>query len=186
MEEWRDVKDHPGYQVSSSGQVRSFMNNRHGVGEEPRLLKTDTNSNGYLRVTLGSNNRAFIHRMVGEAFIPNPDNLPVIRHKDDDRTNNSVENLEWGTQSDNIKDAVQRGRFVNNIKTAKEAALKKQRKRIVASSIDGSFVKGYLSICHAARDLNLNEGNISNVLHGRQKKTGDYNFKYVDEEGFHE
>lgn len=181
MEEWRDIDHCPGYQISSYGRVRSFMNNRHGFCNTPHLLLTSINSNGYERVILGSNGRFFIHHLVAKEFIPNPNNQPIVRHKDDNRLNNRVDNLEWGTQSDNIQDAIRRGRFVSNISIAKEAALRKQRTRVVAKDLDGRRIGEYRSLCDAARDLGLNEGNISNVLHDRQKRTGSYTFEYAEE-----
>lgn len=182
MEIWKNIDGHEGYQISTYGRVRSFKNNRHGLCDNPHILKTDINSNGYERVYLSSDYHLFIHKLVANAFIPNLYDYPIVRHKDDDRLNNHVDNLEWGTQSDNIQDAIRRGRFVSNIALAKEAALRKQRKRIVAKSIDDIFLKEYPSMCDAARDLNLNVGNISNVLRGRQRKTGGYRFEYSDKE----
>jgi hypothetical protein len=186
MEEWKDIKGFPGYQVSSYGRVRSFKSNRHGLCDTPHFLGTDINSNGYERVFLGSNGRFFIHHLVAKEFIPNPNEHPIVRHKDDDRSNNRADNLEWGTQADNIQDAVRRGRFVSNIAIAKEAALKKQRKRVIAKDLDGHLIGEYPSMCHAARDLNLNVGNISNMLLGRQKRAGSYIFEYANEEGYHD
>lgn len=182
MELWKKIDGHDGYQVSTHGRVRSFKNNRHGLCDTPRILKTDINSNGYERVYLGSNYHPFIHKLVADAFIPNPHGHPVVRHKDDNRMNNRVDNLEWGTQSDNIRDAILRGRFISNIAFAKEAALRQQRKRVIARSTENTFSKEYPSMCDAARDLNLNVGNISNVLRGRQKKTGGYLFEYAVKE----
>lgn len=179
MEIWKDILDHEGYQVSNYGRVRSFMNNRYGICDVSHILKTDINSNGYERVYLGSDYHPFVHKLVADAFIPNPHDYPIVRHKDDNRLNNCANNLKWGTQSDNIQDAIDHGRFVSNIAIAKEAALKKQRKCVIAKSIDGSFEKEYSSMHDAAKDLNLNAGNISNVLHGRQRKTGGYHFEYV-------
>ena len=185
MEIWKDICGFEGYQVSNKGRVRSFKNNRHGLCETPHILKTDINSNGYERVFLGNKHHLLVHKLVANAFIPNPHNCPIVRHNDDDRLNNRADNLVWGTQADNIHDAIERGRFVSNIRFAKEAALIKQRKRVVAKSIDRTFSKEYSSMCDAAKDLNLNVGNISNVLNGRQKKTGGYYFEYASEEGAH-
>lgn len=182
MEEWRDIKDCPGYQISNYGRARSFTNNRYGFCDNPHFLRTDINSNGYERVILGPNGRFFIHHLVAEAFVPNPNGHLIVRHKDDNRSNNHVDNLEWGTQADNIQDAIRRGRFVSNITIAKEAALKKQRKRIIAKDLNGCRIREYPSMCDAARDLGLNVGNISNMLHGLQKRTGSYTFEYADEE----
>lgn len=183
MEEWKDIDGFPGYQISSYGNVRSFTNNRHGLCNTPHFLGTDTNSNGYKRVFLGSKGRFFVHHLVAKAFIPNPNDYPVVRHKDDDRLNNRADNLEWGTQADNIQDAIRRGRFVSNIAIAKEAALKKQRKRVLAKDLNGNPIGEYPSLCAAARDLGLNEGNISNMLHGHQKRAGSYTFEYAEGSG---
>lgn len=182
MEEWRDILHHSGYQVSNRGRIQSFTNNRHGLCDTPHFLKTHVNSNGYERVCLGTHGRFFVHRLVAEAFVPNPNNHPVVMHKDDDRLNNCADNLEWGTQSDNIQNAVKRGRFVSNIAIAKKAALLKQRTRVIAKDLNGCKIGEYPSMHDAAKTLGLNEGNISNVLHGRQKKTGVYTFEYADEE----
>ena len=184
MEIWKDILNHEGYQVSNHGRIRSFKNNRHGFCNVPHILKTDINSNGYERVYLGCDHHLFVHKLVADAFIPNPHDYPIVRHKDDDRLNNHADNLKWGTQSDNIQDAIEHGRFVSNIAIAKEAALRKQRKCVIAKSTSGSYIKRYSSMCDAARDLDLNAGNISNVLHGGQKKTKGYYFEYADgEEG---
>lgn len=180
MEEWRDINGHPGYQVSNTGKVRSFHNHKHGLDDEPHILKTDFNSNGYERVCLGSKFRTFVHKLVAQTFIPNPDNYPVVRHSDDNRKNNAAENLMWGTQADNIQDCIKRGRFHSNIKIAKEAALKKQRRKVVATSIDSGESILFSSLTEAANELGLKTGNISNVLTGRQKKTGRYTFKYPE------
>lgn len=183
MEEWKDIDGFSGYQISSYGRVRSFTNNRHGLCDTPHFLGTDINSNGYERVFLGSKGRFFVHHLVAKGFVPNPNNYPTVRHKDDNRLNNHADNLEWGTQADNIQDAIRRGRFVSNIAIAKEAALKKQRKRVLAKDLDGNPIGEYPSMSHAARDLGLNVGNISNMLLGRQKRAGSYIFEYVDQEG---
>lgn len=182
MEEWRDIKEHPGYQVSNTGKVRSFHNNRHGLTNTSHLLKTDYNSNGYERVCLGSKYRTFVHKLVATEFVPNPNNHPVVRHRDDNKRNNSAENLLWGTQADNIQDCIKHGRFHSNIEKAKKAALEKQRKKVIAISIDSGVSNAYDSMTEAANDLGLNPGNISNVLSGRQRKTGRYTFSYQKED----
>lgn len=176
MEKWKNIKGHDGYQVSDKGRVRSFHNNRHGLSDKSHILKTDVNSKGYERVCLGSKYRFFVHKLVALAFIPNPNNYPVVRHRDDNRQNNVADNLLWGTQSDNIQDCIAHGRFHSNIEIAKKAALEKQRKKVIATSLDSGESTSYDSLTEAGNTLGLNPGNISNVLAGRQHKTGRYTF----------
>ena len=110
---WKDIKDYEGlYQVSDEGLVRSL--DRYIVWktnfkrfQKGRVLKSECcKSTGYLYVNLNKNNKAkhcTVHRLVAQAFIPNPDNLPHVNHKDEDRTNNRADNLEWITNEDNLK-----------------------------------------------------------------------------------
>ena len=96
MEVWKDIQGYNGnYQVSDCGHVRSMSFNRTGV---TKVLKTNKHRNGYFSVLLfdnGKRKRLYIHRLVAEAFIPNPFNFPQVNHKDEDKSNNHVDNLEW-------------------------------------------------------------------------------------------
>ena len=104
MEEiWKDKKDYEGlYQVSNLGRAKSLINNKGQYRE--KILKHNIR-NGYPSVTLCKNKKLksfTIHRLVAEAFIPNPNNLPCVNHKDENRLNNFFNNLEWCTYSYNI------------------------------------------------------------------------------------
>jgi len=109
MEEvWKPIDGYEGlYEVSNLGRVRSleFRNNQTSFKRKKIMSATD-NGHGYLIVCLrrGGHKRSsrYVHRLVAQAFIPNPDNLPVIDHIDHDRSNNVVTNLQWLTQKDNI------------------------------------------------------------------------------------
>lgn len=97
MEEiWRDVKGYEGkYQVSNLGRVKSLNYNRTGV---ERVLKKQLDKDGYECLMLAKNGKyktCKVHRLVAEAFIPNPDGLPCVNHKDECKNNNIVTNLEW-------------------------------------------------------------------------------------------
>lgn len=100
MEVWRDVKGYEGlYQVSDWGRVRR--------GNKP--LHLNTNTYGYKHITLCKNNvpkTALVHTLVADAFIENPQSKPQINHKDGNKENNTVANLEWVTQEDNNRHAI--------------------------------------------------------------------------------
>ena len=121
IEEWRPIVGYEGlYEVSSYGRVRSldmYVKARYG---NYRLHKGKVLSpgekNGYLFVNLscnGKHNTITVHRLVAQVFLPNPDNLPEVNHKDEDKTNNNADNLEWcdrkyninyGSRKDKVKD----------------------------------------------------------------------------------
>ena len=85
----REIHNHPDYYITEGGEV--YSTKRNGM----RLLKQVTTNKGYNRVSLGSSKLHSVHRLVAEAYIPNPDNHPHINHIDEDKSNNSVSNLEW-------------------------------------------------------------------------------------------
>ena len=91
MEEWRAVPGYEGlYEVSNKGNVRNVRRNT--------LLRLPKTNKGYIRVCLCKNGKIygkFVHRLIAQAFLPNPDNLPQVNHLDEDKSNNCVDNLEW-------------------------------------------------------------------------------------------
>ena len=111
IEEWRPIVGYEGlYEVSNLGRVRSLDRYVKCGYEAYRLqkgkvLSPTKDTNGYLKVVLNCNGKhksINVHRLVTEAFLPNPDNLPEVNHKDEDKTNNRVENLEWCTRKYNV------------------------------------------------------------------------------------
>ena len=100
MEEiWRDIDGYEGlYQVSNKGRVKSLK-----YGKE-RILRPGWKTGGYLFVILcknGNQSKQRIHRLVAQAFIPNPNNKPQVNHLDENKKNNCVDNLEWATAKEN-------------------------------------------------------------------------------------
>lgn len=109
MEEWKEIPGYEGlYEVSNQGNVRNVRRNT--------LLRLSKTNNGYKRVFLCKNGikTGFqVHRLVAQSFIPNPLNLPQVNHKDEDKTNNNVDNLEWCSAKYNINFGTARIRSIN-------------------------------------------------------------------------
>ena len=130
MEEWRAVPGYEGlYEVSNKGNVRNVRRNK--------LLRLQKTNNGYIRVVLSKNRikTGFqVHRLVALTFLPNPDNLPQVNHKDEDKTNNNVDNLEfctakynnnYGSRKDKVRDTKIKNGYYTGL--SKEEYWKKYR-----------------------------------------------------------
>lgn len=101
---WKDIEGYEGfYQVNELGEIKSLArNHRYGIKHD-RILKGRKDKDGYLRVQLIANGKrkdARIHRLVANAFIPNPNNKPTVNHKNGIVNDNNVNNLEWATYSE--------------------------------------------------------------------------------------
>lgn len=176
MEEvWKDIKNFEGkYQVSNLGNVKSLdfvyidKNNKKYI-HKGRILKHKKISNGYLCVDLGKNypNRN-IHRLVAEAFIPNPNNYPCVNHKDENPKNNNVDNLEWCTY-----------KYNRNYGTVNEKLIKAFGKRIKQIDKSGNVVKIYNSVHQASREIgNKTASNISKCCLGKRNYVKGYRWEY--------
>ena len=167
--QWREVPDTNGlYLVSDTGEVFSVRNRR--------LLKKSNRRSGYYYVELNINGLAKkenVHRLVALAFIPNPDNLPVVNHKDENPKNNNAENLEWCTYkyNTNYGTCIARGRANREYHYGEDNA---KSKTCYQFTTDGKLVAVYGSAYEAARTLNLNGKSISKARSGRLKTYAGY------------
>lgn len=161
---WKDKKNYEGhYQVSNCGRVKSIK-----FGKE-RILKLRTDKDGYFKVDLSKNNKLktfTVHRLVAEAFLPNPDNLPLINHKDECKTNNNVNNLEWCNSKYNI-----------NFGTRNEKASKKLSKPVLQYTLEGEFVKEWSSTMECGRN-GYNQGNVAACCRGERKTYKGFLWEY--------
>lgn len=188
---WLPIKGHEGlYEVSNKGRIKSlprevvrFGFHKENVVESIRPPKKDK----YLRIELskeGINKIYPIHRLVAIAFIENPNNKPFINHKDGNKYNNSVENLEWCTHSENQKysfDVLKRSLPPMAYKSGEDhpnfgkGHLISQCKKIKCDTLGIEFN----SEREACRLLGVNTGALSNVLNGKYTHTKGLTFRYL-------
>lgn len=161
-EEWKEIKDYENYEISNFGDVRNK--------KTQRILKPWKCTSGYLEVYLWNNGKSevkLIHRLVALAFLTNPTNLSQVNHKDEDKTNNAVDNLEWCDSKYNA-----------NYGTRNKRSSERRSLPILQLDLQGNFIKEFPSIRQAIRDTGVN--NIAFVLSGRYNQAGGYLWKYKD------
>ena len=132
----KEIKDFPGYTITDDGKVISYKY------KKPRVMKTWLQKSGYENIKLCKNNITYhflIHRLVAEAFLPNPNNLPEVNHKNKNRSDNRVENLEWCSRIDNLYGSYA---TMNSTRNFRECILIKEK--------DNSIIKSFQSVKAAA------------------------------------
>lgn len=169
---WKHYWKNSDYAVSNYGRVYSCRRNIFLKAEK-------TGGYGHLQIQmsyLGTVTRVYVHRMVAESFMPNPDNLPVVRHLDGNPNNNAVWNLAWGTSQDNWEDSVRHGTFRPLTAEDREKSFAMKSQPVIAiSEFDGRQI-WFPSQREAARELHLSQASIWQCLTGRLKHAGGYAF----------
>lgn len=175
-EEWRDINGYEGiYKVSSNGRVLYYRKTRSaGVTTKiPSIRKLKKNKTGYIEVALFKNGKykhLLVHRLVAEAFIPNPYNLPCINHKNEIKSDNNVENLEWCTYTYN-----------NQYSNIPLLTSKRSSVPVLQLTMDGKEINRFDSIREAGLSTGCSANNISNVCRGVMSFTHGYKWEYIDE-----
>lgn len=154
-EEWKYIEGFEGvYKISNKGRLkRIYVENRY-----EKLVSLYTDRTGYIRCTISYKNKRkkiSIHREVAKLFVPNPQNLETVNHKDFNRTNNDVNNLEWMTVSDNIKHSVDNGRHF--------------KKAVIQMDLDGKILKEWCSAYEVEKQLGYKSTTISRCCLGKNK-----------------
>lgn len=181
MEEfWKNIKGYEGlYQVSNLGRVRSLdFECWNGVGfwlKKGVILTPRKTKNGYCRVQLKGKD-FYIHRLVAEHFLDNPFKLNQVNHKDEDKNNNSVINLEWCSQKYNNSygsrltrvSLKKRGKTINN-------------KEIYQLNLNDEVLNEYQSATEASKNLGIDNSHICKVANGKAKTAGGFKWKWKEE-----
>lgn len=152
------------YQISDQGTVKALGNDRT---RKDRILKPAKDKKGYLVVGLSKQGKLKthrVHRLVAQAFIPNPQNLEQVNHKDEDKTNNQLTNLEWCTRLYN-----------NNYGTRNKRIAESRSKQVLCVETG----KIYHSIKEVHRQLGLSRGNISSACNGKLKEAYGYHWRFI-------
>lgn len=176
-EVWKPDRDFSDYWVSDKGRVYS-------VTSDEFIYGSPTGRCGHIDMSLYHNGiryHKYLHRMVAEAFIPNPFNLPQVRHMDNDPSNNCADNLRWGTQLDNVHDCIKSGRFRYFKDEDIEKANAARRTPVVAVDLQTGEKIEYISQQEAARDLGMTQSSISRVLRGLSRHAHGYYFYYAND-----
>jgi hypothetical protein len=162
---WKTIHGTDGaYQVSDTGLVKTTKTGR--------ILKPAIDQRGYERVCLfkaDRDRRYKVHRLVAAAFIPNPENLPQVNHIDGNKRNNHASNLEWITNTDNMKHAKETG-----LRVGHEQFCESRRKRVIATNIQTGESIVFESILAAIKGIGTQH--VFDVLKGKRKQAKGYTF----------
>ena len=154
----KDIKGYEGlYAITSCGRVWSYRSKK--------FLKPKRRKDNYLEVCLcknGNQKSKLIHQLVAEAYLPNPNNYPVVLHLDgaESRDHNWINNLKWGTQKENCNEPIYKGRRSKRIRCIETGEI-------------------YPSMKEAERQIGIAAGSISNCCHGKRKTAGGYKWKFI-------
>lgn len=186
---WKKIESCPQYEISNFGRVKNtikkYGHNMRYAKNETTTLKGNIGNHGYRVVDLKGKSH-LVHRLVAQAFIHNKENKPQVNHKDLNKLNNNVSNLEWVTSKENNIHA----RLLNVYKDADtRTAFAKPRAKIVNQyDLNHNYIRSYLGSKEAElilRDLGIkvNARNIRSVCEGNRRKAGGFYWEYASETG---
>lgn len=181
IEEWRDIVGYEGrYKVSNMGKVISLNYSHTGKQKE---LKQSVLSSGYYAVNLRNGGKVklcTVHRLVANAFLPNPNKYKEVNHINENTKDNRVENLEWCEQSDNMKHAYKNGLQIpseNQRKAIINTNKLKQKK--VCQIKDGEIINTFSGISEASRQTKISISCISRCCNLKRKSTNGYEWRFL-------
>ena len=167
MEQWKVINIATNYEVSNMGNIRNIKTGQ--------ILNPGISGNGYKQVSLkmddtGKFKKQYIHRLVAQYWLDNPENKREVNHKNLDRTDNRAENLEWLTSSENQKHKFENGNY------------KTSNRKVVQMDKDNNEIAVFESVIAAARELGISRQGIDKVVHGTYGRitAGGYKWKFLD------
>lgn len=165
---WKDVPFDSNYKVSNYGRIFSKRTNK--------ILKGELTEKGYIRVALTEHKRYLVHCIVARTFIPNPENKPQVNHIDGNKQNNYVDNLEWCTQSENMRHALKTG-----LKIMPKGKDVYNARVIYQYDKNNNLIKRWECMSTASQTLKISQRDIVRVCKGKRKTCGGYIWKYEEE-----
>ena len=165
---WKDIKEYEGlYQISNYGRVKTLNPGYNKIKSNIKSLRKC--HDGYYRISLYKDKKIktyYIHKLVAKHFIPNPNNYSCINHKDENKLNNNISNLEWCTKK------------YNNIYSINKR--KKHKKGILQFDKNQKLINKWKSIAEASKKLNISYNAIFRCCNNTQKYAGNYIWRYAD------
>lgn len=180
MDKWKDIKNYEGlYKISSLGEIKNL---KHKKEKEVKQVLQKT---GYLKVILIKDKKPkafYVHRLVAQAFIPNIENKSQVNHKDGNKQNNNINNLEWNTPKENVKHAYKNGLSVISDKQ-KQNMSKIKSKKVDQYDLNGNFIKTWKSLTEVEKELKISDSTISACCNGKKyyKTAGGFIWRYAND-----
>lgn len=175
------IKDFPEYYVTNTGDIYSCQIFHNPDGRIRKLKFTET-KDGYLRVSLSDSEHKkhlrLVHRLVAEAFIPNPEHKSDVNHIDGNKQNNYISNLEWTTRSENILHAYRKLRKKPNCPNTGKIGKESTRALVIQQIKDGKIVAEYYGAREASRKTGIGIRSIYQCCSGRSKSGYGYQWQY--------
>lgn len=179
MEEWKNIEGYEGlYQISNYGRVKSLSRkvwqfNKYVITQE-FIMKNKNSKDGYKRIILckdGKYKTFLVHRLVAKHFLNNINNLPYINHKDENKDNNSVDNLEYCTAKYNCNYGNHNINLINSIK---------RKKKTLQYDLNGNLIKEWISASSASKGTGISKCNIIACCNNKEhyKTAGGYVWRY--------
>ena len=182
---WKKVPGYDDYEASEDGQIRKISTQR--------IVKQSQNQvNHYMYASLSwrdedgvlKRKNCLVHRIIATTFLPNPDGLPQVNHKDSNRVNNDISNLEWINVSDNLKHSFRDGRRFEACSRNASQNFKewheKTKKPIIQKTLDGDIVEIFSSVREAANKTKITYTNIGFAANGKRLTAGGYKWEFVN------